>query len=88
MLSGNSQACPYLEKWMPATTIQDNYDHDQTTYDSKTKIVVFYFLSNAFDLISGSQFGEDIYIQIFRNQTGSPPLISVGESILFIHACA
>ena len=35
-------------------------DHYQTTYDSKTKIVVFYSLSNAFDLISGSKFGEDI----------------------------
>ena len=44
-------------------------DHYQTTYDSKTKIVVFYSLipnslSNAFDLISGSKFGEDIYPNI------------------------
>ena len=31
-------------------------DNDQTTYDSKTKIVVFYSLSNAFDLIFGSKF--------------------------------
>ena len=29
-------------------------------YDSKTKIAVFYSLSNAFDLISGSEFREDI----------------------------
>ena len=28
------------------------------------KIVVFYSLSNAFDLISGSKFGEDIYPNI------------------------
>ena len=31
-------------------------DHYQTTYDSKTKFVVFYSLSNAFDLFSGSKF--------------------------------
>ena len=61
-------------------------DHYQTTYVSKTKIVVFYSLSNAFDLISGSKFGEDIKIisKLFRNN----PRLSVGESILFIHACA
>ena len=35
-----------------------------TRHDSKTKIVVFYSLSNAFDLISGSKFGEDIYPNI------------------------
>ena len=39
----------------------DNY---QTTIDSKTKIVVFHPLSNAFDFISGSKFRED-YIKMF-----------------------
>ena len=31
----------------------DQPDNYQTTYDSKTNIVVFYSLSNAFDLIFG-----------------------------------
>ena len=72
MLSGNCQAGPYLYR--------SGY---RPTYDSRTKIVVFYSLSNAFDLISGSKFGEDIS-KLFRNDLR----LSVGESILFKHACA
>ena len=45
MLSGNCQVRPYLEYYDTNTGPPDNY---QTTYDSKTKIVVFYSLSNAF----------------------------------------
>ena len=49
-------------------------------------IVVFYSLSNAFDLIYGSKFREDIS-KYFEIKIGHPRL-SVGESILLIHACA
>ena len=46
----------------------DNY---QATYDSKTKIVVIYSLSNAFDLISGSiEKYRSIYY--FEIKTGHP----------------
>jgi hypothetical protein len=50
----------------PASTTpnMDAPDNYQTTYDSKTKIVIFYSLSNAFDLISGSKLGDDIYPNI------------------------
>ena len=55
---------------MPALPVYYNInmaqpDDYQTTYDSKIKILVFYSLSNAFDLTSGSKFREDIYFQIF-----------------------
>ena len=65
----------------------DAPDHYQTTGDSKTKIVVFYSLSNAFDLISGSKFGDDIYPNIIEIKMGHPRF-PVGESIQLIHACA
>ena len=38
----------------------------QTTYDSKTKIVVFYSPSNAFDLTSGNKFRENINQNILK----------------------
>ena len=61
----------------------DNY---QTTYDSKTEIVIFYSLSNAIDFISGSKFREDISKKYFKKM--GHPRLSVGESVLLIHACA
>ena len=62
----------------PASTTpnMDPPDNYQTTCDSETKIVVFYSLSNAFILISGSKFRKNI-VKIF---------LTVGESILLIHA--
>ena len=38
----------------------DQPDNYQTTYDSKTKIVVYYSLSSAFDVTSVSTFRENI----------------------------
>ena len=52
------QCCPWLASTTPNMDVPDN--HDQTTYDRKTKIVVFYSLSNVFYFISGSKFREDI----------------------------
>ena len=58
MLSGNGQAGPLFEvvdaglAGIHNDTNMDPPNHYQTTYDSKTKIVVFYSLSNAFDLTS------------------------------------
>ena len=71
MLSGNCQAGPLfgvVDAGLAGIHYDTNMaqpDNYQTTYDSKTNIVVLYSLSNAFDLISGSKFREDIYIQIF-----------------------
>ena len=56
----------------PTTINMDPPDNYQTTYDSKTKVVVFYSLSIAFNLISGSKFRDDIY----------PNILKVGKSIL------
>ena len=71
MLSGNCQAGPLfgvvdagLAGIHYDTNIMPAWQFNQTTYDSKTKIVVFYSLSNAFDLISGNKFGENIYPNI------------------------
>ena len=76
---------------MPAlpvsTTIQimdpDNY---QTTYDSKTNIVVFYSLSNAFDLISGSKFREDIISKYVEIKMGHPVYQLANPYCLYTHA--
>ena len=56
MLSGNCQSGPYLDSGCRGMGIHydtntDRPDNYQTTYDSKTRIDVFYSLSNAFDLI-------------------------------------
>ena len=44
----------------------DRPDNYQTTYDGKTKIVIFYSLSNAIDLTSGSTFRENIDPHILK----------------------
>ena len=68
-----------FELWLrPASTTpnMDAPDNNQTTYDSKTKIVVFYSLSNAFDLISGSKFREEV----FHNALSSTNLERANEN--------
>ena len=60
MLSGN---CQVIVPARPASTTlnMDVFDNYQTTYDSKTKIVVFYFLSIVVYVVCNS----DIYIYFF-----------------------
>ena len=61
------------------------FDHEadgiHTTYRIKD---IFYSLSNAFDLTSRSTFRANIDQNIFKNM--GHPRLSVGESILLIHA--
>ena len=64
MLSGNCQAGPLFG--VVDAVLMNPPDNYQTTYDSKTKIVVFYSLSNAFDLTSGSTFRENIDPNILK----------------------
>ena len=72
MLSGNGQAGQLFEVVDAGLadihygTNMDQPDHYQTTYDSKTKIVVCYSLSNAFDLTSWSKFIENVDQNILK----------------------
>ena len=56
----------HIEKAGIHSPNMDPPDNYQTTYDSKTKIVVFYSVSKVFDLISGSKFREDTYLNILK----------------------
>ena len=72
MLSGNCQAVPLfgvVDAGLTSIhydTNMDRPDNYQTTYDSKIKIVVFYSLSNAFDLASVSTFRKNIDPNILK----------------------
>ena len=74
MSSGNGQTGPYLYHSVPAFTTSNNGspDHYQTTYDRKTKIVVFYSLiNNAFPNTSTICEGLHIFwvLRIFQHVT-------------------
>ena len=59
MLSGNCPLFGVVDNGLASihyNTNMDPPDNYQTTYDSKTNIVVFYSLSNVFDLTSGCKF--------------------------------
>ena len=70
----------------PLDTNMVQLDNYQTTYDSKTKLVIFYSLSNSFDLISGRKYYR--YISKYFEITMGLPRLSMGKFILLLHACA
>ena len=77
MLSGNGQARPYYDTNMDRLTIT------RQPMTAKPKLSSLYSLSNAFDLISGSKFGEDIVSKYLET---TPVYQWANPSCVYTHA--